>query len=459
MTQQQMNKEQLHKKQLDNKPRNKEQAYKKHTKIDPVLEKDFQTKDINWIPATLLVSSPFLALLLVPWYGLTYGFSTGAWVAFALLLMWNGLGITAGYHRLWSHRTYKASWGVRFFLLIGATLATQSSIFDWCSGHRDHHRYVDDVYKDPYSAKRGFWFSHMGWMLKHYPSGNYDYKNIPDLTADPMLRIQHQHYHWWVFVTNVLMPLAIGWAIGDIWGTLILAGLLRLVIGHHFTFFINSLAHIWGRQPYTDTNTARDNTFLSFITWGEGYHNYHHIFQYDYRNGVKWWQYDPTKWLIFSLHKLGLASDLKRVPTLKIKQAEVAMQFKRAKNRIAVYGHDVSEDFQQFKTRIHDEYDAFSQTLEEWKALKQQAIEAKIAEKKHFMQLEKKALEERFNEKFEQKKESMAQAKANMAATLEQKLQAVDDKLQADVKVLEKRMVEQSKQLSLLIAQFKPQKV
>ena len=88
------------------------------------------------------------------------------------------------------------------------------------------------------------------------------------------------------------------------------------MINHHFTWFINSLAHMWGTQPYTDENTARDNPVLAFLTYGEGYHNFHHIFQNDYRNGVKWWQFDPTKWLIAGLSYVGLANNLKRVPDL-----------------------------------------------------------------------------------------------------------------------------------------------
>ena len=101
------------------------------------------------------------------------------------------------------------------------------------------------------------------------------------------------------------------------------------MVNHHFTFFINSLAHMWGSQPYTDENTARDNGALALITYGEGYHNFHHIFQNDYRNGVRWWQYDPSKWLIATLSGLGLASDLKRVPDMWIQRAQLAMQFKR----------------------------------------------------------------------------------------------------------------------------------
>ncbi|MFI7914228.1 fatty acid desaturase, partial [Acinetobacter baumannii] len=114
-----------------------------------------------------------------------------------------------------------------------------------------------------------------------------------------------------------------------------LGGLLRLIISHQVTFFINSLCHMFGKRPYTDENSARDNFWLAIATWGEGYHNYHHIFQYDYRNGVKWWQYDPTKWLIWTCSKIGLAKNLRRIPSFNIKKAELAMKFKYAEQDLA----------------------------------------------------------------------------------------------------------------------------
>ena len=195
-------------------------------------------------------------------------------------------------------------------MLFGA-MSLQNSILIWSSQHRTHHRFVDDVDKDPYSARRGFWFSHMGWILRNYPSGVNDFSNARDLERDPMVMFQHRYYLPLTLFMNIAFPLLLGWAVGDVWGVFLLAGLLRLVINHHCTWFINSLAHMWGSQPYTDENTARDNGALAFFTFGEGYHNFHHIFQNDYRNGVRWWQWDPTKWLINALSAMGLADNLK----------------------------------------------------------------------------------------------------------------------------------------------------
>lgn len=347
-------------------------------------EADFENPPINWVPAIVLLSTPLLAIILVPWYLWTHGVNPAVWTAFAFFMAWTGLSITAGYHRLWAHKSYEAHPIVKYFLLLGATLAVQSSAFDWCSGHRIHHRHVDDEYDDPYSAKRGFWFSHMDWMLHKYPSGQYDYKNIPDLKKDKILSLQHKYYGFWVVFTNLIVVGIAGLITGDMLGTFIIAGLLRMVLTHHFTFFINSLCHMFGTRPYTDENTARDNAVLAIFTWGEGYHNYHHYFQYDYRNGVKWWQYDPTKWFIAALAKIGLAKDLKTVDDLTIKHAEVVMQFKRAQARIdkIEQGGELTLDerLMAFKDHISHEYDEFTKTVEEWHALKAKAIEMKRTE-------------------------------------------------------------------------------
>lgn len=331
---------------------------------------------INWPAALVLTLTPLLALILIPWYSWNYDFSTAAWVSFFIIFPLNGLSITAGYHRLWAHRAYEASWPVRFVLMIFGTMAVQNSILFWSAGHRNHHRFVDDVDLDPYSAKRGFWFSHMGWMLRDYPSGHLDYKNVPDLKKDKMVMFQHKHYTLLAVLTNFGIPLAIGYMSGDVWGVFLLAGLLRLVISHHFTFFINSWAHISGSQPYTDQNTARDNPVMALFTWGEGYHNFHHIFQYDYRNGVKWWHYDPTKWLIYGMSKLGLARKLRRIPRFIIEKAEVEMKFKHAEKTLNVYGMEFKDDLNALREKISAEYEAYKKTVNDWSKLKEQEINA-----------------------------------------------------------------------------------
>jgi stearoyl-CoA desaturase (delta-9 desaturase) len=331
-----------------------------------------------WTTTLLFSLTMLAALVLVPWYGLTRGFSVGAWVCYAFFLIANGLSITAGYHRLWAHRTYEAHWALRLFFMIFGTMSLQNSAFAWCSGHRTHHLNVDDVDRDPYSIKRGFWFAHIGWMLRDYPSGKKDFSNIPDLRRDPLLQFQHRYYLPLVLVTNFGFPLAAGWLVGDLWGTFILAGVLRLVVSQHVTFFINSLAHMWGTRPYTEANTARDNPFLAFVTYGEGYHNFHHIFAHDYRNGVRWWQFDPTKWIISSLQYVGLTRRLKRTPPFQIQRALLAMQFTRAQEKLARLhqrgGHSHIEPLRQ---RIAHEYEHFLAAVADWAKVKEQWLEEK----------------------------------------------------------------------------------
>jgi stearoyl-CoA desaturase (delta-9 desaturase) len=319
---------------------------------------------INW-PVTLVLGLTFLAAVtVVPWYGFVHGFNLWAWVFFAVFLIVTGIGIGSGYHRLWSHRAYEAHWIMRLFLAIFGGMALQNSILVWCIRHRFHHRDVDDNDKDPYSIGRGFWFAHIGWMLKDYESGKLDWSIVPDLERDPIVAWQHKHYWSLVVLTNVGLPVLLGWMVGDVWGMLLLAGVLRLVISHHLTFFINSLAHMWGSRPYTDENTARDNWLLAIFTYGEGYHNFHHLFQSDYRNGIRWWQYDINKWFIAVCSWMGLARNLKRTPDFKIQRARLAMVFKRAQEKI-----DRSTVSPRWRELFEKEYAQFKETINQWQQL------------------------------------------------------------------------------------------
>src|SRR5581483_7781239 len=328
---------------------------------------------------TLMFALTFLAAVtLVPWYGIRHGFSAGAWIFFILFLYANGMSITGGYHRLWAHRAYEAHWSLRVFYLLFGTMALQTSVLVWCSGHRPHHLNVDDEDRDPYSIRRGFWFAHIGWMIREYPSGIPDFINVPDLRRDPLLAFQHRFYLPLAIATNLGLPLLAGWLIGDVWGTFILAGILRLVVSHHVTFFINSLAHMWGSRPYTDQNTARDNAVLAFFTYGEGYHNFHHNFAHDYRNGVRWWQWDPTKWLISGLQWVGLTRRLKRTPAFQIQRALLTMQFSRAQEKLARLPQAAGQSqIEQLRQRIAHEYESFLVAVSEWARVKELWLEEK----------------------------------------------------------------------------------
>jgi stearoyl-CoA desaturase (delta-9 desaturase) len=325
---------------------------------------------LNWSRVLMFALTLAVAVVVVPWYGFTHGFSVAAWVWFAVLLYANGLAITTGYHRLWSHRTFDAHWSVRLVLMIFGTMALQNSILIWAANHRSHHQYVDDDDRDPYSAGRGLWFSHIGWMLRRYPSGAADFATVRDLQKDPIVAFQHRWYLPLALGLNVLLPLALGWLHGDLWGVFLLAGVLRLVVSHHFTFLINSAAHAFGRQPYSDEHSARDNGWLAFLTYGEGYHNFHHQFAHDYRNGIRWWDWDPSKWIICSLSWVGLTRRLKRTPAVVIQRARLAMQFRRVEASLEKRQMELPRvELESWRARISREYDVFVATLARWTQL------------------------------------------------------------------------------------------
>ena len=314
-----------------------------------------------------------IAFIGVPFWAYFIGFSWQEVIATIVLFFFTGMSITAGYHRLWSHKTYDAHPIVKVIFAIGGAMAVQNSILHWSSDHRIHHRHVDDNDKDPYSAKRGFWYSHMGWMLREYQAHRYDnYENCRDLQKDKVVMWQHKHYLAIVLAANFGITAFLGWLNGSILGMILLAGVFRLVAVHHVTFFINSLAHIWGSQPYTEDNTARDNGVVALFTFGEGYHNYHHIFEYDYRNGIRWWQYDPTKWLIRGLSFVGLTKNLRRTPEERIEKARVKMQLQLAQERVANLPN--AEEVIQFVER---EYHLLIEKMSEYYSTKKRLVSIK----------------------------------------------------------------------------------
>ncbi|TDG12711.1 acyl-CoA desaturase [Seongchinamella unica] len=334
-----------------------------------------QKPPLNPVNVAIFVGLPLAALFLVPAWGVYSGYDASQWLWALAFLYLNGLSITGGYHRLWSHRAYEAHPALKWFYALWGAGALQNSILIWSSDHRRHHRHVDDNEQDPYSAGRGLWFSHMGWMLREYNTNEPDFSNARDLQRDPIVMFQDRHYVALTVLMNVGLPLLLGIWHGDIIGTLLLVGLLRLVVNHHVTFFINSLAHFWGSRPYTESNSARDNGFLAFLTYGEGYHNYHHIFQTDYRNGIRWWQWDPTKWLINACSRVGLARNLVRVPDFKIQRAILDTQFQRARDQL-----ECSQDAESLRATLEREYQLFTESINAWTTLQAQRYEAKKAE-------------------------------------------------------------------------------
>jgi stearoyl-CoA desaturase (Delta-9 desaturase) len=338
-----------------------------------VPEQTASSPPVNWGATLMFIITFLIAAVGVPWYGIAHGYHAAAWVWGTLFLGANGMSITCGYHRLIAHNSYDAHPILKAAYLLFGAMALQNSALVWAAGHRVHHKFIDDPERDPYCAKKGFWFSHMGWMIHNYPSGRVDLTAVKDLQRDKMVMFQHNHYFTIALAANFGLPAIAGLVTGDLWGTLLVAGFLRLVVSHHFTFFINSLAHMWGTQPYTDKNTARDNPVVALLTYGEGYHNFHHMFAHDYRNGVRWWQWDPSKWFIRMTSWIGLSRNLKQVPWFKIQRAMLDRQFQRVEHKLA--SHPARAQLGLMKARIADEYETFKKSVAEWAHLREQWLD------------------------------------------------------------------------------------
>ena len=304
--------------------------------------RNFPIYRIEWVTSIFLISTALLAVTVVPWFLWTqYHLEAGqpgkvqgwgfVWALFVFYYYATGFGITLGYHRLFSHLSFKAKWPVKLFVLLFGAASFENSALDWSADHRVHHKHVDED-EDPYDISKGFFYAHIGWLLfrlKPKPPVT----NVKDLEADPLVMWQHRYVQWIAVFVGFVVPTLLGWAYGSLMGfenpwmtalaCFLIAGLFRTVVVQQGTFCINSLCHMVGRQPYSTTHSARDSWQTALLTFGEGYHNYHHEFQHDYRNGVKGWQFDPTKWLIWSLEKVGLVEDLRRVPDARILAAEL----------------------------------------------------------------------------------------------------------------------------------------
>src|SRR6267378_7190300 len=281
---------------------------------------------INWLTSSFLIGTAALTLTGLPLCLWFFGLDWFQVVLFFVMLSAIGFSVTLGYHRLFSHITFQASWPIRLFVLIFGAGAFENSVLMWASEHRRHHKHVDHD-EDPYDITKGFFHAHIGWLLfKLLPQPPFD--NVADLKKDPLVMWQHRYIHLLAVMVGFALPALIGF-VWDGWvgalGGFLIGGVAKVVVLQHCTFLINSACHTIGRQPYSTRCSARDSLFLALFTFGEGYHNYHHQFQHDYRNGVKPWQWDPTKWLIWILSKLGLAGDLRRVPqeAIEFTQAQV----------------------------------------------------------------------------------------------------------------------------------------
>jgi stearoyl-CoA desaturase (Delta-9 desaturase) len=291
-------------------------------------------KKICWSVALFMILNPIISIaLLVLYLVFSNGYTAGhiGWItlfglAFAVV---TNLSITMGYHRLFSHKTYEAHPILEAFLLFIGAGAFQGSCLKWSSDHRIHHRF-EDTDLDPYSIKKGFWYAHMGWLMYHDSVSRPIH--APDLEKNRLVKMQHDYYLLWAIGVGYIMPLAVGAMLGNAFLGLVIAGGIRIFLTQQSTFFINSLAHTLGNTPYSTGKTAKDSIIMAFLTHGEGYHNFHHKFQFDYRNGIKWYHWDPTKWSIQLAALMGLARKLKTVQFSEILRAKLDVESERFQN-------------------------------------------------------------------------------------------------------------------------------
>lgn len=337
---------------------------------------------INWVTSSFLAVINILSVVAVPLYIWHFGldwFQVGLFLFFYIA---TGLSITLGYHRLFSHLSFKAKLPVRLTTLIFGACAFENSVLDWSSDHRKHHKFVDHE-DDPYDISKGFFWAHIGWLFFKLTPETMD--NVADLKRDRLVMWQHRWCIPIAFIVGFALPTALGflwngWA-GAL-GAFLLAGVFRVFLVQHCTFFINSLCHTIGKQPYSTRHTARDSAIMALFTFGEGYHNYHHEFQHDYRNGVKPTNFDPTKWTIWALEKIGLVSNLRRVPAEKILLAEMTEARRRAEKEIhqpetiaTILGQQAHQTFAHLSERLGTNYAALEKAMSEQAEISLKAIE------------------------------------------------------------------------------------
>lgn len=289
--------------------------------VNDVLDASYKEKGGNKAQMELVWRNIVLMSLLH--IAAAYGFTLIP-SAKALTLVWtavcyaiSGLGITAGAHRLWSHRSYKASFPLRVFLALANSMAFQNDVYEWARDHRSHHKY-SETDADPHNAKRGFFFSHVGWLLvrKHPEVIEKGQKlDMSDLKADEVVMFQRRHYLTSVALMCFAVPTLVPWCL---WGESLtvayfVPGLFRYALELNATWLVNSAAHMWGNRPYDITINPRENRVVSFSAMGEGFHNYHHTFPFDYSTSEFGWRLNPTTLFIDLMCFLGLASDRKKV--------------------------------------------------------------------------------------------------------------------------------------------------
>jgi len=279
--------------------------------LDPAPTRAAMTRD----PSERLnrvTSVPFFLMHLLPLLAILTGVSVTAVILCVVLFYVRMFFITAGLHRYFAHRSYKMGRALQFVMAFGATTSMQKGPLWWASNHRHHHRY-SDTETDIHSPQKGFWWSHVGWILcDKYAETDYD--QIKDFAKYPELRFLNK-YDW-------IGPWSLGFACFLLagWSGLLIGFFLSTILLWHATFTVNSLAHVFGRRRYATEDTSRNSLFIALLTMGEGWHNNHHSYQASARQGFFWWEIDLTYYILRAMSWVGLVRDLK-VPTDQIRRA------------------------------------------------------------------------------------------------------------------------------------------
>jgi len=343
-----------------------------------LTDHNYPVRKNNWVNIIFFLVTGLGGLIGAPIYMYYNGLAASEVALFLFWVFASGMGITVGYHRLFAHLTYKANPLVRFASLFFGAAAFEQSALQWAAQHRDHHRYVDTD-KDPYSIEKGFFYAHIGWLLFWSHTTNYD--NAKDLQKDPLIMHQHRYYVLWAITSGILTPLFLGFLTGHLLGALLISVCLRLTLVYHSTFFINSICHMFGAATYDIKATAKDNFLIAFLTFGEGFHNFHHRFPGDYRNGVRWYQWDPSKWLIAFMERLGLVTGLKRVSQFRIMSARISGEHKRLDEWLS--GLTPDTELSRLKALASEHHEALKANLTRWEAAAKEyaaAIDRQVAQ-------------------------------------------------------------------------------
>lgn len=282
------------------------------------------------------IVAPFVGFLLavcycwyVGWMG--WPFLTMFLVAWAI----SGMGVTIGFHRLLTHNSFETFRPIRAMWMFFGALSVEGSPLVWCAVHRKHHAHSDHL-GDPHSphlygkgfwnALKGFWYGHCGWLMTQHWSKPDLKRYVPDLLQDKLLVMVDKMYYIWV-ILSLALPTAIGALITMSWQGALLGllwgGLARIFIGHHITWSINSVCHIFGKRHFRTTDRSTNNLICALLGWGEGWHNNHHAFPTSARHGLFWWQFDASWLVILGMQKLGLAWNVKLPTSTKMESQRI----------------------------------------------------------------------------------------------------------------------------------------